>query len=478
MLVHRENVDRVAVLILNNPPANGYSYAMHRELDAHICDIRMDTGIDVIVIRGTGEKFFCAGADIAYLQSLEPEEKYYFCLYANETLLRLENTPKLVIAALNGHCVGGGLEIALACDLRIGRESGEKAMLVGLPEVSLGVLPGTGGTQRLTRIVGRAKALHVMVEGKNLSVEEAEHIGLVHGVFPADDWWQSVLAYAKSFCAPQRAAGAVGLIKRAVVAGADLPLESGLALERELQQRLFTAPDAKEGIAAFLGKRKPVFSGRPIPGGRGGEAEDGGPGPRNAPGGQGGQAAPAAPKPSESSAKPASSTAAAPAAKPPAPPAKAAAPAAPVPAAPIPAAPAPHVDRPASTVLAASSQKPEANPDVSAALAASEGVPQGSVFDDGSAAAPTEAPPAPAYEIDLVYMRIEAAILDLLPTWMVRQYLVIPVRRDGDVLTIAIEDPANGKAIAAVIDHTGLQVRALRAERDALLAQYTMHYRL
>lgn len=466
MLVHRENVDRVAVLTLNNPPANGYSYAMHRELDAHVCDIRMDTGIDVIVIRGTGEKFFCAGADIGYLQSLEPEEKYYFCLYANETLLRLENTPKLVIAALNGHCVGGGLEIALACDLRIGRESGEKPGLVGLPEVSLGVLPGTGGTQRLTRIVGRAKALHLMVEGKNLSVEEAEHIGLVHGVFPADDWWQSVLAYAKSFCAPQRAAGAVGLIKRAVVAGADLPLESGLALERELQQRLFTAPDAKEGIAAFLGKRKPVFSGRPIPGDRAAEDWDGGPGPRNAPGGSPAQAASAAPKPSEASAKPEAPKGASPAAK------------APAPKAAPPAAPAPHVDRPASTVLAAPTPKSEVKPEVAAAMAVGEGVPQGSVFDDGSAAAPEEPPPAPAYEIDLVYMRIEATILDLLPTWMVRQYLVIPVRRDGDVLTIAIEDPGNGKAIAAVIDHTGLQVRALRAERDALLAQYTMHYRL
>ncbi|GDX82675.1 hypothetical protein LBMAG42_44860 [Deltaproteobacteria bacterium] len=473
MLVHRENVDRVAVLTLNNPPANGYSYAMHRELDAHVCDIRMDTAIDVIVIRGTGEKFFCAGADIGYLQSLQPEEKYYFCLYANETLLRLENTPKLVIAALNGHCVGGGLEIALACDLRIGRESGEKPVLVGLPEVSLGVLPGTGGTQRLTRIVGRAKALHLMVEGKNLSVEEAEHIGLVHGVFPADDWWQSVIAYAKSFCAPQRAAGAVGLIKRAVVAGADLPLESGLALERELQQRLFTAPDAKEGIAAFLGKRKPVFSGRPIPGVVGEEDGDGGPGPRNAPVGPEGRAAPAAANPSEASAKPAPQAVAASAAKAVAPPSKAA------PAAPATTPePRPHVERPASTVLAAPAPKPEVQPELSAALAASEGVPQGSVFDDGSAAAPTEAPPAPAYEIDLVYMRIEAPILDLLPTWLVRQYLVIPVRRDGDVLTIAIEDPGNGKAIAAVIDHTGLQVRALRAERDALLAQYTMHYRL
>jgi enoyl-CoA hydratase/carnithine racemase len=266
MLVHRQDVDRIAVLTLNNPPANGYSHAMHRELDAHLLDVRMDPAIDVIVIRGAGDRFFCAGADIAYLQSLEPEQKYAFCLHANETLLRLEHTPKLVIAALNGHCVGGGLEIALACDLRVGRESGAKPNLVGMPEVALGVLPGTGGTQRLSRILGRASALRFMVEGRNVPVEEALTLGLVHAVLPEDDWWQEVLKYARSFCAPHKAAGAVGLIKRAVVSGADLPLESGLALERELQQRLFTSPDAKEGVAAFLGKRPPTFSGRPVPG--------------------------------------------------------------------------------------------------------------------------------------------------------------------------------------------------------------------
>ncbi|MBM4393642.1 MAG: enoyl-CoA hydratase/isomerase family protein, partial [Deltaproteobacteria bacterium] len=252
MLVHRQDVERIAVLTLNNPPANGYSYAMFRELDAHVCDLRMDSGIDVIVIRGAGDKFFCAGADIGYLQSLDPSTKYFFCLHANEALLRLENTPKLVIAALNGHCVGGGLEIALACDIRIGMASGDKPRLVGLPEVSLGVLPGTGGTQRLARVLGRSRALQLMVEGRNMPVEEAEELGLVNFVLPQADWWGRAMAYARSFSAPERAPGAVGLIKRAVVAGADLPLESGLALERELQQRLFTAPDAAEGLAAFL----------------------------------------------------------------------------------------------------------------------------------------------------------------------------------------------------------------------------------
>ncbi|MDP2312316.1 MAG: enoyl-CoA hydratase-related protein [Pseudomonadota bacterium] len=260
-LVTREDRGRVSVLTLNNPPANGYSHAMHKALDAHVLDLRMDKGTDVIVLRGAGERFFCAGADIGYLQSLDPEDKYAFCLHANETLLRLENTPKLVIAALNGHCVGGGLEIALACDLRIGRASGSKPNLVGLPEVTLGVLPGTGGTQRLTRVLGRARALQWMVEGRNVSVEEAHAVGLVHEVLPEAGWWEAVLAYAATFTRPGRSSGAVGLIKRAVLGGADLPLEAGLALERELQMRLFTAADAKEGLAAFVEKRRAVFTG-------------------------------------------------------------------------------------------------------------------------------------------------------------------------------------------------------------------------
>src|SRR5688500_5934350 len=166
----------VATLVLNNPPANAYSYDMHRQLDDAILRARMDDAVHVIVLRGAGERFFCAGADIAMLDGVTPEFKYYFCLHANETLLRLENTPKLVIAALNGHTVGGGLEVALAADIRVAwRRTGRdaKQLVVGLPEVTLGVLPGTGGTQRLTRLVGKAKAIEMMTSGDNLPVEKA-----------------------------------------------------------------------------------------------------------------------------------------------------------------------------------------------------------------------------------------------------------------------------------------------------------------
>ncbi|HEY0133436.1 MAG TPA: enoyl-CoA hydratase/isomerase family protein, partial [Nannocystis sp.] len=136
----------IALITLNVPPANCYSYELMQALDAAILRARFDAGVHVILLTGAGEKFFCAGADIAMLQGADPEFKYNFCLHANETISRLEQTPKLVIAALNGHCVGGGLEIALAADLRVARRGPGKC---GLPEVKLGVLPGTGGTQRL-----------------------------------------------------------------------------------------------------------------------------------------------------------------------------------------------------------------------------------------------------------------------------------------------------------------------------------------
>jgi enoyl-CoA hydratase/carnithine racemase len=218
--------------------------------------------VHVIVIRGAGEKFFCAGADIKMLQGADPTWKYYFCLHANETMSRLEQTPKLTIAALNGHCVGGGLEVAMACDLRIGREGTAK---VGLPEVNLGVLPGTGGTQRLARIVGKSKAIQLMVEGRNMSMSEAKELGLVQDVFPGAtdaEWFDAVLSYAKKFVPPHRASKAVGHIKRAVQSGAEMSFESGLALERELQQRLFESEDAAEGLRAHVEKRAPVFTGR------------------------------------------------------------------------------------------------------------------------------------------------------------------------------------------------------------------------
>ena len=193
------------------------------------------------------------------LARVDPTFKYYFCLHANETLLRLENTPKLVIAALNGHCVGGGLEIAMAADLRVARRDAGK---VGLPEVNLGVLPGTGGTQRLSRILGKSKAIELMVTGKTFSFEDAKQLGLVNEIFERENFMEQVMEYARQFCPPNRAAKAVGRIKRAVQTGWEIPLEAGLALERENQQLLFESEDAKEGLAAYVEKRPATFTGK------------------------------------------------------------------------------------------------------------------------------------------------------------------------------------------------------------------------
>ena len=260
-LIHDEVRDGVAWVTLTNPPANAYSHAMMLELDAAILRARFDERVHVIVLVGEGDKFFCAGADIKWLGEITASYKYNFCLHANETLLRLEQTPKLVIAALNGHCVGGGLEIALAADLRIARLGAGK---LGLPEVNLGVLPGTGGTQRLSRAVGKSKAIEMMVTGESLSFADARALGLVNKLVEGDgaEFRSQVQAWAKSFCPPGKAAMAVGRIKRAVQSGWELPLESGLALEREMQQQLFSSDDAREGIAAFSERRPPNFKGR------------------------------------------------------------------------------------------------------------------------------------------------------------------------------------------------------------------------
>ena len=252
----------VALITLTNAPANGYSYEMMRDLDEAILRARFDAEIFVIVVAGAGDKFFCAGADISMLDAVTPTYKYAFCLHANETMLRLEHTPKLVIAALGGHCVGGGLEIAMSADLRYARRGSGKC---GLPEVALGVLPGTGGTQRLARSVGASRAIELMADGAMFDYDRAEALGLINGQIDAADeaeFLDAILEKARGYCPPQKAGMSVGLIKRAVQSGVDLPLESGLALERELQQRLFQSEDAREGIAAFTEKRKAEFKGR------------------------------------------------------------------------------------------------------------------------------------------------------------------------------------------------------------------------
>src|SRR5882724_9242044 len=247
----------VGIIEMNDPPANTYTYEMNRQLDEAILKARMDNDVYVILLTGAGDKFFSAGANIKMLSSVDPTFKYFFCLHANEMLLRLEHTPKLVIAAINGHCVGGGLEIAMAADIRIARQDAGK---IGLPEVNLGVLPGTGGTQRLSRLVVKSKAIELMVVGNTFSFEEAKEMGIINDIFERDNFMENILEYARQFTPPNKAAKAVGRIKRAVQSGWEVPMESALAIERENQQLLFQSDDAKEGLAAYVDKRPATFT--------------------------------------------------------------------------------------------------------------------------------------------------------------------------------------------------------------------------
>ena len=191
-LIHYRVEGGVAVIEMFDPQANTYTYEMNRQLDEAILKARFDNEVYVLMLTGSGDKFFSAGANIKMLNSVDPVFKYYFCLHANETLLRLEHTPKLVIAAINGHCVGGGLEIAMAADIRIARKDAGK---VGLPEVNLGVRPGTGGTQRLSRLVGKSKAIELMVTGNTFTFEEAKEMGIVNYIFEHDAWFKEYVRH-------------------------------------------------------------------------------------------------------------------------------------------------------------------------------------------------------------------------------------------------------------------------------------------
>ena len=251
--------DGLGIIEINNPPANVYTLDSLKLLDEAILKARFDSSIHVIVITGAGDKFFCAGADIRMLASETAEFKNNFALFGHETLMRLENTPKLVIAGMNGHCVGGGLEIAMACDIRVAKKDAGR---VGLAEVNLGVIPGMGGTQRLPRLVGLARALELGATGRMIAFEEAEAWNLIHDIFDPEDFKEQVMDYARQFVAPNKPSKAVGLIKRAIQSGINGSLSDGLALERELLAQAFDSADAAEGLSAYQEKRVAKFVGK------------------------------------------------------------------------------------------------------------------------------------------------------------------------------------------------------------------------
>jgi enoyl-CoA hydratase/carnithine racemase len=246
----------VGVLTLNRPPANSYDLDFVRSLHSAIEQVANDEQIRAVVVKSALDKFFSAGADVKFFSSGTLQSNMEMIRAEHASLENIARIPKIFIAMIGGHALGGGLEIALACDLRF---SGDGDFKIGLPEVTLGLLPGNGGTQRLARLIGKNRALDLMIQGKALSPKEALQYGIVDRVFPQAELEAKTFEYAQKIA--QGASFAIGRIKLAVNQGTDLPLSEGLAFERKVTEEVFQSQDAHEGIAAFTEKRKPAFKG-------------------------------------------------------------------------------------------------------------------------------------------------------------------------------------------------------------------------
>jgi enoyl-CoA hydratase/carnithine racemase len=247
----------VGVISLNRAPANAYDGQMLRELAAAIAKVRQDAQVRVAVVRSALPKFFCSGADIATLKDADRAQFADFLTLAHETVDMIGRTPKLFIAAIAGHCLGGGLELALCCDFRFAAAGKYR---VGLAEVNLGLSPGMGGTQRLPRLIPKSRALHMMVTGEPVAPEQALEMGIFDRVFAEDVFQQEVMQHAQKLAAG--ATMAQGYIKLSVNMGLETGLAEGLAIERAHQSQLFASADVAEGLKAFLEKRAPKYQGK------------------------------------------------------------------------------------------------------------------------------------------------------------------------------------------------------------------------
>ena len=243
----------VATITLDNPPANSYDIELMRELADAIARADGDADIRVAVLRSASEKFFSAGADVKRFLANDADANVEMVHLAHEALASIARSGTLFVAWIAGHALGGGLEMALACDLRYAAEGSYR---LGTPEITLGLLPGNGGTQRLPRLIGTGPALDLLLTGRQIGPEEAQRLGVVSGLFASEDDFR---AHVEKLAAGPPLA--IANIKRAVYEGMSRPLDDGLALERELIEELFRSQDATEGLTAFSEKRRPSFVG-------------------------------------------------------------------------------------------------------------------------------------------------------------------------------------------------------------------------
>jgi len=252
-----EKRDAVALITFNRPKVlNALNRRTLEELDACVQEVIADPDLRVAILTGAGEKAFIAGADINELAVLTPVAGRDYGLFGQSVLDRIERSPKPFIAALNGYALGGGCELALACTLRLASESAR----LGQPEVKLGIIPGYGGTQRLARLVGKGRALELVLSGEQITAEEAFRIGLVNRVVPAADLLKTAEELARKIAA--NAPLAIRFALEAVNHGLEMTLPEGLYLEATLFSLCCTTEDMKEGTRAFLEKRPAKFTGR------------------------------------------------------------------------------------------------------------------------------------------------------------------------------------------------------------------------
>lgn len=244
----------IGTILLNKKPANGYELNMLSLLARKIEEINSDDSLKVILVKSSSEKFFCAGADIKVFGSNTTNQNKAMVVKAREVSALMTNSDKIFVATINGHCLGGGMELALACDLRLAAEG---TYLIGLPEIKLGLIPGNGGTPRLIRLIGLGRAFELLVSGDNISPKTAHTLGIFNQLFPVENFEEETETYIRKLATgPRKAMAAIKYFSRQ---SQGMNLEQSLALETECVNPLYETEDAKEGFRAFVEKRNPMY---------------------------------------------------------------------------------------------------------------------------------------------------------------------------------------------------------------------------